>query len=149
MFLAFVRPFWCNSMFHSIFFVLHLNVSFCNKISEVFFTCQKYCACNIEIQNVIVFNGAVTRNVCVCIFLWSLTSRSWKCKCWVWTESLTTMKTQTLRVNKAQRPVHTVRLHLRFTLIFAAKISRHSIDNNVKMLTQTQTQSVNGSLETH
>ena len=42
-----------------------------------------------------------------------------------------------------------MRLHLHCTLIFAAKISHHSIDNNVKIFTQTQiqTHSVNGPLE--
>ena len=41
-----------------------------------------------------------------------------------------------------------MRQRLRFTLIFAARISHHSIDNNVKFFTQTQTQahSVNGPL---
>ena len=37
-------------------------------------------------------------------------------------------------------------MRLRFTLIFAAKISHHSIDNNVKIFTQTQTHIVNGAL---
>ena len=32
-------------------------------------------------------------------------------------------------------------MRLRFTMIFAARISYHSIDNNVKMFMQTQTHS--------
>ena len=39
-----------------------------------------------------------------------------------------------------------MRLRLRFTLIFAAKISHHSIDNSDKF-TQTQMHSVNGPLQ--
>ena len=44
------------------------------------------------------------------------------------------------------RPIHNMRLRLRFTFIFAAKIPHHSIDNNVNIFVQTQTQkhSVNG-----
>ena len=37
-----------------------------------------------------------------------------------------------------------MRVRLRFTLIYAARIFYHSIYNNVKMFTQTQTHSVNG-----
>ena len=40
-----------------------------------------------------------------------------------------------------------MRLRLRFTLIFAAKIYHHSIDNNIIIFTQTQTHSVNGPLQ--
>ena len=36
-----------------------------------------------------------------------------------------------------------MRLLSRFTLIFAAKIPHHSIDNNVKIFRQTQTHNVN------
>ena len=35
------------------------------------------------------------------------------------------------------RTAYNMRVRLRFTLIFAARISHHSIDNNVKMFTQT------------
>ena len=39
-----------------------------------------------------------------------------------------------------------MRVNLHFTLIFAARTSHQSIDNNVKMFTQTQTHTVNGPL---
>ena len=57
--------------------------------------------------------GLFTRNVFVYGFLWSLASRSWKCKHKVWTPSLlavqphswclTQKQMQTLRVNKASK----------------------------------------------
>ena len=36
------------------------------------------------------------------------------------------------------KPVYSMRLRLRFTLIYAARSSHNSIDSNVKMFTQTQ-----------
>ena len=48
------------------------------------------------------------------------------------------------QIQRRQRLVYTMRMRLRFTLIFAAKISHHSIDNNVNIFTQRQMHSVNG-----